>query len=95
MNLHCQGLRTGQEGQLKTAERDLHDLAERKPKWTLHSDIVPLYDNAACGLRSMCLVYQRMVARIILVPGQGVRVCDCGPKIHLGYSLLLASKRPS
>jgi len=68
MKLQCQGLRTGQEGRLKTAVRDLHDLAERTSQWTLHSDIVPLYDNAACVLRPKCHVYQTMVAGIILVP---------------------------
>jgi tRNA U34 5-carboxymethylaminomethyl modifying enzyme MnmG/GidA len=68
MNLHFQGLRTGQEGRIKTEVRDLHDLAERTSQWTLHSDIVPLYDNAACVLRPMCHVYRTMIAGIILVP---------------------------
>ena len=56
MNFHCQGLRTGQKGQLKAAVRDLQDLAQRPSQWALHSAIVPLYDNAACGLLPMCRV---------------------------------------
>jgi hypothetical protein len=55
MNLHCQGLRTGQGGQLKAAVRDLHELAERTSQWTLRSDIVPLCDNAALCLYVRCM----------------------------------------
>jgi hypothetical protein len=53
MNLHCQGLRTGQKVQLKAAVRDPHDIAQRPSQWARHSAIVPLYDNGVCGLRRM------------------------------------------
>ena len=55
--------------QRQKAVRNLHDLAERTSQWILHSDIVPLCDNAACGLHPMCPVYQTMVVGIILVAG--------------------------